>query len=530
MYSQKMLLAIIGLVCFLGLCMFGCDDEMELDNPEDSIYINVDDKEMKSFYVVDFEAATEGGCLDEDSTEYVSIDTYLVKETETAYFWIEDGQHTFENVAILDAIAETFDTDIYGNVTTNFAALSDIDGNGKIHIVFIWLPGEMSSMVGGFFDPVQMFNYAESNKGEVIYVNLGIQGQFEMTENQDTGEYDMDEVLLDSIGGTVAHELQHACNFAQNYVREQSLNPLDYSDINSIMGIFEGQEVDDLWMNEGMSMMAMYLYEGGYGLTLQNYWIMYDLGLDWQTMAALFGLDTSTPSECEDPSPSISIRNGYPLLPFWNKMEDYTLVTMFFLYLSFQSDCSDLYKQIVQHEEESTAAVLAAAEACGAIESGTTFKDLLGNWLLANLFLKVNPSATTGEYSYEGNIYNAWWMLGMQGPQTSTQVDTVELYPGGAIYLPVKPDMPFEPIDPPANIAYVGYDQETKVLDFDSTGGYEGDILLVYNYDVDPANDPITAPIPSSDAIRDTSGELQGGSSLPEKQPFPILIPYHPHY
>jgi hypothetical protein len=152
--------------------------------------------------------------------------------------------------------AAQFDTLVYPLDVAAFGAPSDLDGNGKVAIVFTRTVNELVTSssgyyVGGFFNPRDLFakvdavngNCPGSNEGEMFYMVVpapaGINGVVHTV-----GE-------VDSITtGILAHEFQHLINAGRRFY------------INTT-----AQDFEETWLNEGLSHIAeelLYYRESGF--------------------------------------------------------------------------------------------------------------------------------------------------------------------------------------------------------------------------------------------------------------------------
>ena len=166
-----------------------------------------------------------------------------------------------------ERFAARFDTLVYPLDVTNFGAPSDIDGNGRVGIVFTRAVNELtekssSSFVGGFFfsrdlfpkDSTQMFGRGclGSNEGELFYMLApdptgiaykGTDGTASSTNIRRTG-------FVDSITtATIAHEFQHLINASRRIYVNQGASAFEI-----------------VWLNEGLSHIAeelLYYRESG---------------------------------------------------------------------------------------------------------------------------------------------------------------------------------------------------------------------------------------------------------------------------
>ncbi|CAN5903034.1 hypothetical protein BH11GEM1_BH11GEM1_18250 [soil metagenome] len=154
-------------------------------------------------------------------------------------------------------VAARFDTLVYPLDVGAFGAPSDIDGNGRVAIIFTRTVNELTiananSFVGGFFNPRDLFprvakdtleNCAGSNEGEMFYLLAPDPTGVVNGNIRRTGFVDS---LTTSV---VAHEFQHLINASRRFY------------INTAATEFEAT-----WLNEGLSHIAeelLYYRESG---------------------------------------------------------------------------------------------------------------------------------------------------------------------------------------------------------------------------------------------------------------------------
>jgi hypothetical protein len=153
--------------------------------------------------------------------------------------------------------AARFDTLVYPLDVGAFGAPSDIDGNGRVAILFTTAvnaltPANVNYFVGGFFYPGDLFpktgvtlddHCATSNVGEMFYM-LAPDPTGKINGNKRTTGF------VDSLTtGVLAHEFQHLINGSRRFY------------VNSAAESFE-----DVWLNEGLSHVAeelLYYRESG---------------------------------------------------------------------------------------------------------------------------------------------------------------------------------------------------------------------------------------------------------------------------
>lgn len=123
-----------------------------------------------------------------------------------------------------------FDSNIYGKLISTFGTPSDRDGDGKIKILVMDIKDGAtanSAYVAGYYDPVNYFadnflSRIRSNYAEVLYLD----GKELITSNNSDPN---------AFTSTAAHEFQHLLRFPRMY---------------------EANQTDELWINEGTSEVA----------------------------------------------------------------------------------------------------------------------------------------------------------------------------------------------------------------------------------------------------------------------------------
>jgi hypothetical protein len=153
--------------------------------------------------------------------------------------------------------AARFDTLVYPLDVGNFGDPTDIDGNGRVAILFTRAVNELTppnsgSFVGGFFHPRDLFPRQQgsvdvcptSNEGELFYMMVPDPSG---TVNGNPFSLGFVDTLTT---GVLAHEFQHLINASRRlYVNMAS------------------SQFEDAWLNEGLSHIAeelLYFHESGY--------------------------------------------------------------------------------------------------------------------------------------------------------------------------------------------------------------------------------------------------------------------------
>ncbi len=319
-------------------------------------------------------------------------------------------------IQIAQAIVTEYEANIHSQITGAFGTFTDFDGNGKI--IFLLLDiidgfDGTGGYVAGYFDPTHMFSrntYSNSNQADMLYIDTY------------PGLTD-----ISSIYSTIAHELQHLINFSQTYLKD-------------------GRE-QDLWINEGLSSAAEYIYAG----TQQD-------RIDYFN---------------DDPVGTIAYGNNFFVWNgFWESeygdvLADYSTVYLFFQWLRIHaSNGNGIYKEIINSNDRDYRAVTAAAS--NRINSQfSSWDKLLGTWMLANCF-----NDASGNYGYKGEIVTQVWIL------TGTNGGGNEFSPGEGIFSNLAGNSHNKVSLSGANIKYAAFNDASSI---DITAPYTGQTLLTFN-------------------------------------------------
>jgi hypothetical protein len=333
--------------------------------------------------------------------------------------YVEDDQLDTVSATLAQAIADEFDADIYAKIQTNFGTESDVDENGKIILFLLDIQDGYpvytgGGYVAGYFDPTHLFDSSSepySNEADMLYMDV---------YPAEAGDADFNS--------TIAHEFQHLINFATTF------------------SAGFGYKQQDVWINEGLSAAAEYVYAGA----------QVQARIDWYN-------DPPT----TDPDYS-DIENGNNFF-VWGENDNYILDEYATVYLFFQwlrihaSNDSGIYKEILNNPNKYVDYRTVTAAASLRIDAGLSDWDvLLRTWLAANVL-----NLSSGPYGYGGEIATI-----------VTQRVTADspLSPGEGVYFNVSS------FDRTAtgNLRYAGINTSTEVVDAVGTN-YEGDVGLVLN-------------------------------------------------
>jgi len=280
--------------------------------------------------------------MDGFDTTY-TIEANLVAFSDHAAVYVEDGENITSATA--QNIINIFENDIYNNIRTYFAYESDVDNNGRIILLLLDIVDGFTGSggyVAGYFDPYHIFDLNESNKADMIFLDID-----PLTPGSDE--------FMD----TIAHEFQHLVNFAENYLR--------------------GTGEQDTWINEGLSSAAEYLYKGEHKLSRLDYYNA-------------------------DPTGSISRGNNFfawnDNIGTTDVLADYSTVYIFFQWLRIQaSNGAGIYKDIMDNINKDYKAVEESTESRIYGGSDVEWFNILRDWYLA-----IGYSDPSGLYGFKGEF------------------------------------------------------------------------------------------------------------------------------
>ncbi|MEA2575805.1 MAG: hypothetical protein QOH93_3103, partial [Chloroflexia bacterium] len=167
---------------------------------------------------------------------YYTITATLLKVTEHAYWYVQEGQQV--EATVLEDAARAFEQQIYPTNHRLFGMewVPGVDNDPRMTVLIAHIPG-----AGGYFVSADEYTQAVnpfSNQREIIYVSMGD---------------------VAGLGSTLAHEHQHMIHWYQN-------------------------PGHDVWINEGASMLAQDINGYGAGGVEQAFETRPDLQLNtWQS-------------------------------------------------------------------------------------------------------------------------------------------------------------------------------------------------------------------------------------------------------
>jgi|GEM_PF-607886 len=336
-----------------------------------------------------------------------------------AVVYVEDTRLNDISEAAAQAICAEFDANIHDMMNTNFGIETDIDGNGRTLLLLQdILDGYDGSggYVAGFFAPMNEESADEveySNEAEMLYMDVdpAVPGSSSFYE-------------------TVAHEFQHLINFSNT----------DYID-----------EPQDVWINEGLSSGAEYLYAGE----------------QVQDRIDYFNAEGGTIPYGNN----FFVWNGYWEQTYGDVLADYSTVYLFFQWLQLHaSNGTGIYREILTSSYRDYQCVTTAASS-RIDASFSSWEVLMRTWQIANLVC-----LSTGYYGYLDQI-----TVAAQG-FNSTGGASIPFAPGEGLFSATSGGTYTPPAGSGANIRYAGISSTGAV---DTTSPYAGAVALCFNANSD---------------------------------------------
>jgi hypothetical protein len=189
------------------------------------------------------------------STLFQRRNATLKRESAHAAFYVDNGDlahYGSYEPGIWDSLETAWETKIYPGDTSTFGAEGDVDSNGKLIILLSSTlgPATGGGILLGYYsandvasprDATSNCGGTRSNHADMFYLN-GI--------NNLVPGYNATDVINRIYPDTLAHEFQHLINFNQHCV----VRPCP--------------ETEDVWINEGLSMVAEEI--GGFGWNVSS--------------------------------------------------------------------------------------------------------------------------------------------------------------------------------------------------------------------------------------------------------------------
>jgi hypothetical protein len=284
--------------------------------------------------------------------------TFWAQDTDYNWYTVEaikraDGTKCIIYADILAGVSDTevsaikteYDTattGIHDTITGIFGDFDDVDDNDKVILLLLdikdgYINGDSGGYVAGYFDSTHMYSDPLSNEADMLFIDV------------DPG---LNEPHLYS---TIAHELQHLINYSRAITIGKS---------------------EDLWINEGLSTAAEYIY------------------------------DPSDTSRIEQFNNSYTIpygNNFFVWEGYWEQVKgdvlgNYATAYLFFRWLGIHAtNGTGIYKEIINNSSGNYEAV--TEEAGKWINSQfSNWEKLLGTWMTANYY-----NSPTGDYGYKND-------------------------------------------------------------------------------------------------------------------------------
>jgi hypothetical protein len=425
------------------LCLAGCP----VPDSQDGVEL----LEFRTFYTQR---------VDTQTLTFDSIKAVKLAEGSRCIVFVDVNESAISS-GIADSIADEYDTRIYPKITEAFgdymAAGFDVDGNGKTILFLVDIQDGYSGggYVAGYFDNTHMLDISSySNKADMLFIDVNPQ-------------------IPGSLGFyvNIAHELQHLINYS-----------------------LHGGNSQELWLNEGLSSAAEYLYGGSHREDRIDYF-----NNDYRNLQTIARGN------------NFFVWDGYFEREEGDLLANYATAYLFFQWLRIHGGGNLIYRDISNSEYRDYRAVTRAAKNRISDIRETVDSEiwdrLLSSWMIANLV-----KASTGLYGYKGEIR----------PQVGYFKDDTLLYnefsPGEGIYSYLEGKSFSSRMDSGDHIKYLGISAQG----IDTTLPYTGEFLLTYNANPDPGGEDEKGYVlsysgaenPPADAAR-TAVPSAGPSSYP---------------
>jgi hypothetical protein len=343
------------------------------------------------------------------TNRYYRVTADLLAQGLHSNIWVERGSRVTVEEAIL--VATAYDNDIHnqlieafdqifeddeGNIFTSmqFADGMSRTPNGRLCILFLdikdfYLPGINPSYVAGYFDPLNFFNQDNSNRRDMIYIDI--------YPGPPPGSKESNMII--------AHEVQHLMNFVSSILfRWDGVNP--YID----------EFLMDLWIDEGLSGAAEFIYAGAHNLER----------VEW--------FNTNGDGQGQ-------INQGNNFFVWGNRnavLDDYATVYLFFQWLVLQTD-KTIYGDIITSNQTNHDAVLSAFNRSvsgspldyrSVSGSPLDWGTLLRDWLAANFI-----NSDSGRFGYRNDpVLGRSGSKPVQAPLPTVISSSVDLFPGEGVF------------------------------------------------------------------------------------------------
>jgi hypothetical protein len=359
--------------------------------------------------------------VDTETLTFDSIEAVKLAEGAKCVVFVDKKESITAGTAA--SIANEYDNNIYPKITEAFgdylATEYDVDRNGKTILFLVDIQDGYTGSggyVAGYFDTTHMLVGPNSNKADMLFIDVNpqIPGSPDFYVN-------------------IAHELQHLINYS-----------------------LHGGTPQELWLNEGLSSAAEYLY-GGSRQSRIDYFNNY--------------LHTTIPY-----GNNFFVWDGYWEREIGDVLANYATVYLFFQWLRIHGGGTAVYRSISDSEYRDYRAVTRAVKnrISDITETGDPeiWDRLLSSWMIANI-----ANAPAGLYGYKEEISTKVGYV-------QSKDDTI-LYnnfsPGEGIYSYLKDKSFPGGGESGVHIRYLGLGGQEIV----AAPPYTGEILLTYNANPD---------------------------------------------
>jgi len=369
------------------------------------------------------------------TSQYYQITANLYADGRHCRIWVEKGTNVTSATA--NSVANIFDRMIYPKMMVTFSTYGPMtvngeiianntmeladwlgDGDGKLAILLMdiqdsYMEGANESRTAGYFSRLDLESGPYSNKADMLYIDSNPETPGSSKSNR-----------------TIAHEMQHLMNYVTSILYRN------------------GYEMD-LWINEGLSAIAEWIYEERHS---EDRWVYYN----------------ADPSGLIQRGNNFFIWGNHTDEHHYAELDDYATVYLFFHWLRLQTGSNAIFTNLIKSREYSYHAVTQAADNAMQGAGYGDWGTLLRTWLAANYI-----NASTGPYGYENDNF----LKRIKAKTMPEGMLNVLLYPGEAVYSITKAGFPWP--NEEKNIKYAGLNSRSPWINNEAS--FDGGALLTYN-------------------------------------------------
>jgi len=413
-----------------------------------------------------------------ETKSFYSITADLLAENENCRVWAERGNNVTKSVA--SSIANEYEEKILPKMLETFAYNGPITNDGETIIAN---------------NTLELANWIVGGDGKMIILLLDIRDDYKPRENESycAGYYwsgnsykkvpshpdlkysnECSMIYIDTYPGepgseesytTIAHELQHLMSHTNYYLSEK-------------------QNYLDVWIDEGLSSAAEWLYLG-------------------EQVDSRVGWYNSDPSGLIKQGNNFFVWGNRENENLYANLDDYSTVYLFFQWLRLQSGSKDIYKEITLSDYYNHLAVASAANRAMGGNGYDDWGTLLKTWLAANYI-----NASSGPYGYKNDSV----LKNIKAKTAPGGVTNISLAPGEGVYSITNS---FSMPGNKQSVRYAGLNKSGNVLS--DTATFSGGALLTYNANTNikgGAENGTTTGVAASYAEADASGRSVVGVSF----------------